>query len=473
MDSHRIEETVARGMCIGCGACAVASGGTIEVTLGVERLYQANLSGASSLAIRSGSRVCPFSDEAPDEDTLGAPHGDPSMSHDPLLGTYTRTFAGRVSDDHYLRGSSSGGLTSWLLGRLIDSETVDAVINVGRPAVVGKELFEYGVTREAGRADRRKSHYYSSTMAGALTLIEDSDLRYAIVGIPCYIRAARALCLEKPGLASRLVLFVGLVCGHDKTQAFAESLAWQLGVAPGDLGDVDFRVKAPERPSSDYDFGARRIGEERWRLSPTRELIGANWGHGAFQPEACNFCDDVVAETADVSFGDAWLPGFTADSRGTNVVVSRNRLIDGLFEEGALSGQITVLPLTPEEAAQSQAGAFRHRREGLSLRLADDAELGLSVPRKRVAPDALAVAPRRAALLRQRRKMSALSHVAFREALESGDLRVYLRAMRREIRAYERLETSLLVRVLLRTKRFAVLVWHRITTSSSCSGGTS
>lgn len=107
------------------------------------------------------------------------------------------------------------------------------------------------------------------------------------------------------------------------------------------------------------------------------------------------------------------------------------------------------------------------------MRLADDAELGLSVPRKRVAPDALAVAPRRAALLRQRRKMSALSHVAFREALESGDLRVYLRAMRREIRAYERLETSLLVRVLLRTKRFAVLVWHRITTSSSCSGGTS
>ena len=37
---------------------------------------------------------------------------------------------------------------------------------------------------------------------------------------------------------------------------------------------------------------------------------------------ACEFCDDVVGETADMSVGDAWLPGYVSDWRGTSVVVS-------------------------------------------------------------------------------------------------------------------------------------------------------
>lgn len=451
--THRIEETIERNMCIGCGACSAASGGAIAIKLDTRRLYQADITAADEQSRRAGSRVCPFSDESPNEDRLGVPQPDDRMDKDQLLGTYSRVFAGRVSDDEYLRGSSSGGLTSWLTQKLIEGGIIDAVLSVGQPGPTNQELVGYGVAGEDEAPDRRKSWYYAVTMADVLKITADSDLRYALVGIPCYIRAARSLCREVPRLADRLTIFVGLVCGHYKTQAFAESLAWQVGVPPELLAEVDFRVKRPDRSAADYDFGARATGEHEWRYAPTRDLVGGNWGHNAFQPEACNFCDDVVAECADISFGDAWLPQFSADPRGTNIVVCRNRRLEGLFEQAAANGEIQTFPLTAGEAVESQAGGFRHRREGLAVRLADDLAAGLSVPRKRVNPDIASVSRRRLRLLRHRRKMAALSHISFREACAQHDLSIYLDAMRREIQLYRRLEASIARRILRRVRR--------------------
>jgi len=253
-------------------------------------------------------------------------------------------------------------------------------------------------------------------------------------------------------MSSRLVVFVGLVCGHFKSQGFAESLAWQLGVSPAEIDDVDFRVKNLHRPASDYDFGVRRKGEQNWRLAPTAQLVGGNWGHGAFQPRACDFCDDVVAETADVSFGDAWLERFKGDSRGTNLVISRNRSIDRLFDEGLRSGAITTESLTHREAVKSQAGGFRHRRDGLAVRLADDMSSGLSVPLKRVEPSRRAVRPRRVRLVRQRRRMAELSHLLFADAVATGNLEIYLEGMESEIARYKKVEVSPTGRLVRRAR---------------------
>lgn len=440
MSSHGIGQTIARGMCIGCGACAVATQGAISLKLAPSRIYQADISGASESEVHKASRVCPFSDDSPNEDQLSAPREDSRMHKHSLLGTFTRTFAGRVSDDAYVLGSSSGGLTSWLLSKLVQLGLVDGVINVGPAGKDAQELFRHSVASGPELRNRRKSQYYATTMADVLELIRGEPKRYALVGVPCYIRAARALCKEDPDIAEQLVLFVGLVCGHMKTQAYAESLAWQVGVPPHELEAVDFRVKGEGRLSSDYDFGALKKGESRMRVAPMSTLRGGNWGHNTFQPEACNFCDDVVGETADISFGDAWLPKFTSDPRGTNIVISRNRRIDEIFAAAADTGEITVHEVSADEAAASQAGGFRHRRDGLAIRLADDIAAGLSVPVKRVAPNATVVDKQRAKLFRQRRRIAKVSQELFSNAVAQGDLRVYLNGLKRETIRYERLE---------------------------------
>ena len=440
--THTIEDTVDRGMCIGCGACSVATNGAIPLTLGLGGMYSASLDGVAEEQIRRGSRVCPFSDEALDEDALGAPTpAGNELPSDPRLGRHGRVLVGRHRSDEYLMGSSSGGLTSWLLDQLLARDLVDAVIHVGRNGENG-ELFQYTISRDPASATaRRKSQYYPTTLRDVLNTARREPQRYALVGIPCFIKAARLLCRDDESLGQSIRYFVGLVCGHMKTRFFAESLAWQVGIAPHELAAVDFRIKNPDRKASDYDFGALRRGATDYVQRRTQALVGGNWGHGAFQPEACNFCDDVFAETADVVFGDAWLPRYKDDWRGTNVVVTRNPEIDRILEDGATSGAIELETISVDEAAQSQAGGLRHRRDGLAVRLADDLRAGLSVPRKRVAPSATAAAGR-AALIRQRRDMSRLSLELFAEARRRHDLDAYLRPMGAAILAYRRLELS-------------------------------
>jgi coenzyme F420-reducing hydrogenase beta subunit len=447
--AHTIEDTVARGICIGCGACSVATRGAIPLTLSRRGLYSASLEGVEEADVRRGSRVCPFSDDALNEDDLGTPTAaGNALPADARLGHHSRIFVGRHRSDDFLLGSSSGGLTTWLLDQLLTQGLVDAVIHVGR-ASDQDDLFQYTISsdRESLTA-RRKSQYYPTTLRDVLETARLSGQRHALVGVPCFIKAARLLCREDPTLEAAIPFFVGLVCGHMKTRFFAESLAWQMGIAPTELAAVDFRIKNPARKSSDYDFGAKRRGGQEYVQRRTQTLIGGNWGHGAFQPEACNFCDDVFAETADVVFGDAWLPRFKDDWRGTNVVVSRNEEIDRILQGGAASGAIELESIGVDEAAQSQAGGFRHRRDGLAVRLADDLSAGLSVPKKRVRPDPNRSGGGRRALIHQRRAMSELSLESFAEARAGQDLDTYLRPMRAAVARYRRLEVSALARTV-------------------------
>lgn len=446
---HNISDTVARGMCIGCGTCSVATDGAIPLVLTRRGLYSAVLDGVAEQDLERASRVCPFSDDAPDEDELGAPTPEGNaLPLDPRLGHHGRVLAGRHRSDDYLLGSSSGGLTSWLLDQLLQRELVDAVIHVGR-ADADDALFQYTITTTSSSVTaQRKSQYYPTTLRDVLDVARQDGRRYALVGVPCFIKAARQLCREDDRLRESIRFFVGLVCGHMKSRFFAESLAWQVGVPPEQLAAVDFRVKNPARASSDYDFAATARGDGVVQRR-TRALVGGNWGHGAFQPEACNFCDDVFAETADVVFGDAWLPQYAADWRGTNIVVTRNPIVDEILSAGAAAGDIELEPLTVDEAARSQAGGLRHRRDGLAVRLADDLAAGLSVPVKRVRPDASAVDANRLALVRQRRRMSQMSLDWFASARAQHDLAVYVRPMSAAIARYRRLEVGGLLTGLL------------------------
>ncbi|WP_353814415.1 Coenzyme F420 hydrogenase/dehydrogenase, beta subunit C-terminal domain [Agromyces sp. SYSU T00266] len=435
--THGIEQVVERGMCIGCGACSVRTSGAIPVTIGRRGVYEARLDGVDQAAVRTASRVCPFSDDAKNEDVL-ASERFPDLPKDDRLGAHLEIVAGRRTSEQEIVGSSSGGLTSLLLEELLHAGLVDGVLHVGRSP--GDSRFSYTVSTSPGEIEQnRKSMYSATTLADVVAGIRGDGRTYAVVGVPCFIKALRLLADELPDLGAQFGVYVGLVCGHLKSTFFAESLAWQAGVPPTALDRIDFRVKNSDRYAWDYDYDAVSTdGEHHVRRSA--DTIDGGWGFGAFQPEACNFCDDVFAEGADVAFADAWLHKYAADWRGTNAVVIRDERVRRLLRSAAERGRVELEPLSTEDAARSQAGGFRHRRAGLSLRLADDLAAGLSVPVKRVEPDRTAVSRRRAAVLRQRRRISRLSLIAFADARKAGDYERYAEPMRRAIRRYRLLD---------------------------------
>ena len=104
-------------------------------------------------------------------------------------------------------------------------------------------------------------------------------------------------------------------------------------------------------------------------VKPTKELLGQNWGQGYFKTKASDFTDDVMNETADITLGDAWLPEYTKDSKGNNVIVVRNPVIDDLIREGIESGRLNLDVVDKETIFRSQAAHYRHTHDELAYRL--------------------------------------------------------------------------------------------------------
>lgn len=428
MTSFTITDLVKGGFCVGCGACgAICDGIDIRPTdLGT---FEPDLSQASAETLRQADAVCPFSDTTPDETATAQPiFAAEEGSHDPRIGKYSLLGAGSITDDAQRETSSSGGLTNWILRCLLERGLVDGVIHVVVAPAASHEIFGYSISRRWDEmAPQGKSKYYASNISEVFRRIRGDGRRYAFVGVPCFVTAARHVAAADPVYAEQLAYFVGLVCGHMKSTRFAELMAWEVGVPPDQLALVDFRLKARDRPSSDYSFAAQST-DGRWLSAPTRSLYGSDWGKAFFQLKACDYCDDIFAETADVALGDAWLPAYEKDWRGTNVLVSRRKEINELIEKGLRDGEIRLDRLSPDAICQSQGGNFRHRRDGLAVRLQDAARRGEATPRKRVAPGAKVNFLRRR-LIRQRQASAATSHLAFARARKAKDLAVFHKEM--------------------------------------------
>lgn len=452
------DTVVSNGCCIGCGVCA-AFDPNIRVKLDEFGRYVASRRDESLPAAPVAARVCPFADGVPNEEELGREAFGAEVRCDPRVGCQVASYAGWVAESDYRARGSSGGLASWLLVELLNRGLVDHVAHVAPQPVSNSAdpLFRFAISSTPGQVRANaKSRYYPVEMSGAIIQMLQQPGRYAVVGIPCFIKAVRLACRESAALKERVAFTVGIVCGHLKSAAFAEMFAWQCGVAPGELRAIDFRTKRPGRPALDYavTVTGERAGRRFSVVKPTAELFGGNWGHGFFKYKACDFCDDVVGETADISLGDAWLSEYVSDGGGTNVVVVRSPALHALLAEAAAGGRLRLDAIPVEKVVESQAGGFRHRREGLACRLQNEDDAGRWRPAKRVGPSIRHVTPKLREIYALRYELGQASHAAFAEARAKSDPEFFARAMGPLLARYDRhYRRSLMLRVLGRIKR--------------------
>ena len=428
-----LADVVDRDLCIGCGACAALPGSALRIGMGEDGRYRAALrDGADPETEGPYVEVCPFAD-GHDEDELARIFLDaPGAGRDPAIGTHLSVGAGHVTGDGFRDAGSSGGMTSWFLNRLFEEDEIDAVLHVKPGESPTDPLFGFGVSETVGQMrSGAKTRYYPVEMSGVLRHVRERPGRYAVVGVPCFIKAVRLSQLADPLLAERIKFCVGLVCGHLKSARFAESLAWEQGVPPAELTGVDFRVKSDER--SDRYSVTVDAADGTARTTPTSELSVTDWGMGFFKYTACDYCDDVLAETADITFGDAWLPEFTGDPKGDNIVVTRSRAAKDVVDRN--SGALQLTDISAERAARSQDAGLRHRREGLAYRLARELQAGRRVQRKRVEPST-DLPERRRRIYDIRTDLIATGDAAFTHAVRTGSFDDFLRGIGTDVARY-------------------------------------
>lgn len=412
--------------------------------------------------VRDLQHVCPFTDVAPDETTIARGlFGAHARWHD-KLGYHLNCYAGVVQEGEFRAQGSSGGLGKWLGYELMRKGLVDAVVQVvAQPAPDNDGvLYRYAITRDlVATKHASRSVYYPVELSEVVREMKEREGRYAVVGVPCFIKALRLLAARDSVLAERLSFAIGLVCGHLKSTFYAEMLAWQEGIEPGDLRGVDFRKKYPgaNAKQKGMEFVTLREGREIRTGDIVQKYFGTNYALGLFKYNACDYCDDVVAETADVVVGDAWLPAYIEDGGGTNVLIIRRREVQDLIEEARAEGRLALDVLDPEAVVQSQAGGFRHRRDGLAYRLLLKDRAGLWRPTKRVeaGENHLDESGRRKYLMRL--AVAKESVEVYREARARASYAYFERRMRRIIQAYESGDIYLSAprRLLQRSIRFA------------------
>lgn len=364
------------------------------------------------------------------------------IQYDERIGYFTSLYAGHVNEGKYRENASSGGMGTWIFKELFEKKLIDGVIHVKEnPDKNSPIMFQYDISRSIDEIKAgSKTKYYPVELSKVLKIVREVPGRYAIVGIPSFIMAVRLLAEKDDTIKDRIKYTVGLICGHQKSSKFAEAIAWQVGIKPGNLKHINFRKKLLDKPANNYGVEVTGVidGKEVTIVKPINELLGQNWGQGYFKTKSSDFTDDVMNETADITLGDAWLPEYTKDSNGNNVIVVRNPVIDDLIREGIESGRLNLDVVDKETIFRSQAAHYRHTHDELAYRLYKKDKLNQWRPKKRIeASNDIPLLRRKVQDLRE--EISTKSHIVYKKAVELDDLDYFKTEMGKLSKKYNQL----------------------------------
>lgn len=375
-----ISDVVKNNLCIGCGLCAaLCPQGNLAMTW--NRYGEYNPVEVKPCNTECGLclKVCPFIDTNENEDAIGERlyESIPRIRHRRETGYYLESYVGY--SERYRPMSASGGIATWVLEEILAGDIVDFIICV-TPTGNPDRLFSFQIfSSPRDVRSRSGSVYYPVEMSDIIRHIINVPGRYAITGIPCFIKAIRLAQQRNKLLHQRIIVTLGLVCGQMKSRHFTEYIADLAGIG-GKVTGVQYRGKSPDQPASNFYFNFITVNGEQKRIF-WRDGISEAWTNRWFTPNACNYCDDVFAECADIACMDAWLPEYMGESEGTSLVLVRSPLVQKIIEEG---NDLSLHSIPVEKVIQSQGGVLAVKRQHLAHRLYLDHMKGVTVPKKRV-----------------------------------------------------------------------------------------
>lgn len=384
MKPNVIDKIVKNDLCIGCGTCAgVCPQKILKIQDNDYGEYTPSEVQMCDSRCNLCLEVCPFSSNE-NEKQLGAKiYGSiEGIKYSSETGYYLNSYVGYSNE--FRQSSASGGMAIWLLTKLLKEDIVDYVI-CPTPQKNPEKLFSFKILNNEDSVKAASgSVYYPVEMSEVIQKILETPGRYAITGLPCFIKALRLAAQKNRKLRERIVFTIGLVCGQLKSKNYTKYIAALAGNAGlQKIQNVYYRGKSSEKPVSNFYFQSTDEHGSQHQIF-WREGVSEAWVNRWFTPNVCNYCDDIFAELADVTFMDAWLPEYSKDSKGTSLVLVRSPKILILIQEGIEKREINSNKVSVEKVIQSQTGVLEIKRKQLSYRLYLAKKKELKTPKKRV-----------------------------------------------------------------------------------------
>lgn len=264
-----------------------------------------------------------------------------------LLGYYTGTvdclFCGHAADPGICDNAASGGIVTGLLGGMLARGEIDA-------ALVWKLEIENGAMRAVPvfarspeeLAAAQGSIYFAFPPLGAelMRRIRLFDGRLAVVGLPCAVSALRCIMAKDPELKTKIVLLIGLFCGHTSRPGLIDAVLARKGVDRSKLALFRFR-----RGLWRGEAEAVMSDGTRFRWPTAYYNLYQNLFIQCHAP--CLSCFDHFAEEADLSCGDVWMRKHRNDKVKHSVVAGRTEAGTAALEWARDAGELLLQPEPP------------------------------------------------------------------------------------------------------------------------------
>jgi len=378
------DTVVKNNICIGCGICAAnCPTEALEIKFNQYGEYNSVLTSNCLDSCSLCLDICPFNGNK-DEDELAENKFSDELSYKNNLGYYINTYSGHRADDNLRLSSASGGLTTYLLEKLLADDLVDYVVNV-KSNNDPEKLFEFQIADNIKDIrNGASSAYYPIEMSEVIKKIIQQEGRYVVVGLPCFLKAIE-LAKEKNNnkLKDRIKYSVGLTCGQLKNKKFTDYISKKANFNC-EINGVNFRKNSSDEPANNFYYYFTNNNNNKNEKIYWREGINKVWTNRWFTYNSCSYCDDTFAELADVTLMDAWLPEFKSDYKGNNLLVVRNKEINDLLLKGKNNEEIELNNIESDQVIRSQQGVINIKRKNLAYRLYLAQEQGGFVPDKRV-----------------------------------------------------------------------------------------
>ncbi|MDY0247613.1 MAG: Coenzyme F420 hydrogenase/dehydrogenase, beta subunit C-terminal domain [Methanosarcina mazei] len=356
-----IENVVSNNWCIGCGICAgVCPNNRLEILFNDRGEYYPYEKSQSTKCSENCSlcyQVCPAHGRTKNETQIGKSlFGEINgIDYRSETGFFLSSHIGfsKVNGHRYF--GASGGMATWTMETLLSRGDVDSVICV-RKAGQKDRLFEYSICNSPEEIRKCSgSAYYPVELSSILKHVITSDKTFAVIGLPCTIKAIRLAQNKIPKLREKFKYCFGLVCGRNTGKFFLEYLVGKGGGDPNQIEDFSFRVK---KKGTSYRSSHGRVSFiSKGVRGETR--LSREWGACFFTLQGCFFCDDVFAECANATFFDAWLPEYEQKNNGYSLVLNRDPLLKELFLS---NDEIECRQISVDKIIESQSPTIQFKR---------------------------------------------------------------------------------------------------------------
>lgn len=371
-----IESIVKNNLCTGCGACVSEDQTHQSKMIWNNEGFLVPSLGRSSTQDKM-IKVCPFAIQQKNEDELGELFiKQLGTQYHHKIGYYRGLYAGY--SNQFRETSSSGGIATYIFKELLEQKIVDHLFIV-------KELngqYEYQFFSDAKQITKiSKTRYTPVTLEKLFQEASKIEGKIAVSGVACFVKAVRLKQLHDPALKEKIAFIVGIICGGLKSKHYTDYLAQEAGCET-EYSHAQYRVKNPKSYASDYKFSCIEKTGKKIHMVDMQSL-GDMWGTGLFKSNACDFCDDVLTELADISLGDAWIDPYNKSGLGNSIVITRTKIAETLIQNGLNQNFLTLDKVTEEKILLSQNGSFNHRHKGLLYRIMQANKKGYNIPIKR------------------------------------------------------------------------------------------